>query len=106
MAYIYEVSFDIRSNQLSQLDIGAPLERVVGYLRTLLPSEPGYVTSRAMYSLDVPDKTNLVIQSVWETWEDLQNHKDLSLAEQKTLLEFAPHINNDALNVRVYQEIT
>ncbi len=52
MAYIYEVSFDIRSNQLSQLDIGAPLERVVGYLRTLLPSEPGYVTSRAMYSLD------------------------------------------------------
>ena len=106
MAYIYEVSFDIRSNQLSQLDIGAPLERVVGYLRTLLPSEPGYVTSRAMYLFDVPDKTNLVIQSVWETWEDLQNHKNPSLAEQKTLSEFAPHINNDALNVRVYQEIT
>ena len=45
MAYIYEVSFDINKNQMSQLQIGQPLERVLGYLRTLLPGEPGYVTS-------------------------------------------------------------
>lgn len=106
MAYVYDVSFDIQTDQMSQIEIGAPLERVIGYLRTLLPSEPGYVTSRAMYSLDVPDKTILVIQSVWETWEDLKNHKDSSLAEQKTLVEFGPHIKDDALTAHIYEEIT
>ena len=106
MAYIYEVSFDIPTDQISQLEIGTPLERVIGYLRTMLPSEPGYITSRAMYSIDVPDNTNLVIQCVWETWEDLKNHKDSSLAEQKTLLEFGPHIKDDALIAHIYEEIT
>jgi len=106
MAYIYEVSFDIRNDQLTQLQIGAPLERVIGYLRSLLPSEPGYVTSRAMYSLDLPDSTNLVIESIWETWEDLENHKDSRLVEQKSLTEFGTHINEDALKVRVYEEVT
>jgi len=106
MAYIYEVSFDISKDQLSQLEIGAPLERVIGYLRTLLPGESGYVTSRAMYSMDDPDKTNLVIQSVWERWDDLKDHKNSSLAEQKTLTEFGPHISEDALKVRVYEEVT
>lgn len=106
MAYIYEVRFDINKNQMSQLEIGAPLERVLGYLRTLLPGEPGYVTSRAMYSMDDPDNTNLVVQSVWERWEDLENHKNSTLAEQKTLTEFGPHINEDALKVRIYEEVT
>lgn len=105
MAYIYEVRFNVSKNQMSQLEIGAPLERVIGYLRTLLPGEPGYVTSRAMYSLDDPDTTNLVIQSVWERWEDLRNHKESSLAEQKTLTEFGPHLNGDALKVRIYEEV-
>jgi hypothetical protein len=106
MAYIYEVSFDINNNQMSQLQIGQPLERVLGYLRTLLPGEPGYVTSRAMYSIDNLDKTNLVVQSVWEMWNDLENHKNSSLAEQKALAEFAPHISQDALKVRIYEEVT
>jgi len=106
MAYIYEVSFDIDKDQMSQLQIGQPLERVLGYLRTLLPGEPGYVTSRAMYSLDDPDNTNLVVQSVWERWEDLKNHKDSSLAEQKTLTEFASQIDPEALKVRIYEEVT
>jgi hypothetical protein len=106
VAYIYEVSFDINKNQMSQLEIGQPLERVLGYLRTLLPGEPGYVTSRAMYSMDDPDNTNLVVQSVWEMWDDLENHKNSSLAEQKALTEFAPHISQDALKVRIYEEVT
>jgi hypothetical protein len=106
MAYIYEVSFDINKNQMSQLVIGQPLERVIGYLRTLLPGEPGYVTSRAMYSMDDPDNTKLVIQSVWEMWDDLENHKNSSLAEQKAFTEFAPHISKDSLKVRIYEEIT
>ena len=106
MAYIYEVSFDINKNQMSQLQIGQPLERVLGYLRTLLPGEPGYVTSRAMYSIDDPDNTDLVIQSVWEMWGDFESHKNSTLAEQKVLTEFAPHINKDALKVRIYEEVT
>lgn len=106
MAYIYEVSFDISKDQLTQLEIGAPLERVIGYLRSLLPSEPGYVTSRAMHSLDMPDSTNLVIESIWETWEDLENHKNSHLVEQKSLTEFGSHISEDALKVRIYEEIT
>ncbi|MGD8406798.1 MAG: hypothetical protein PVJ21_24280 [Anaerolineales bacterium] len=106
MAYIYEVSFDINKKQMSQLQIGQPLERVLGYLRTLLPGEPGYVTSRAMYSIDNPDNTYLVVQSVWERWEDLENHKNSTLAEQKTLTEFASHINEEALRVRIYEEVT
>lgn len=106
MAYIYEVSFDINKKQMSQLQIGQPLERVLGYLRTLLPGEPGYVTSRAMYSIDDPDNTNLVVQSVWERWEDLANHKNSTLAEQKALTEFAPHINEEALRVRIFEEVS
>ncbi len=92
MAYVYEVSFDIQADQMSQLEIGAPLERVIGYLRTLLPSEPGFVTSRAMYSIGVPDKTNLVIQSVWERWEDLENHKIFPWPSTKRWLNLA-HIS-------------
>jgi hypothetical protein len=106
MAYIYEVSFEINKNQMSQLEIGAPLERVIGYLRTLLPGEPGYVTSRAMYSINDLDNTNLVIQSVWERWDDLEIHKNSTLAEQKSLIEFTPHINEDALRVCIYEEVT
>ena len=106
MAYIYEVSFDINKNQMSQLQIGQPLERVLGYLRTLLPGEPGYITSRAMYSIDDPDNTDLVIQSVWETWGDFESHKNSTFAEQKVLTEFAPHINKEALKVRIYEEVT
>lgn len=106
MAYIYEVSFAINKDQMSQLEIGQPLERVIGYLRALLPGEPGYVTSRAMYSMDDPDNTNLIIQSVWEIWDDLENHKNSALAEQKALTEFAPHISQEALTVRIYEEVT
>ena len=47
--------------------------------------------------MDDPDNTKLVIQSVWEMWDDLENHKNSALAEQKALTEFAPHISQEAL---------
>ena len=42
MAYTYEISFHIASRQMDELSIGHALERGLGYLKTLLPSEPGF----------------------------------------------------------------
>jgi hypothetical protein len=105
MAYTYQIGFDIRPDQMSELEIGASLERVLGYLRTLLPGEAGHITSRAMHSLDREDKVDLVFESVWETWEDLEAHRQSSLAEDKVLIEFEPHVSLEGLSVRVYEEV-
>lgn len=105
MAYTYQVSFDIRHEQMEQLHIGAALEKVIGYLRTLLPNEPGFITARAWYSLDTTDKTHLIVQSTWDQWEDLQEHQSSGLAEQKVLAEFEPHIEIDDLTVNIYEEV-
>ena len=105
MAYIYQVSFDIKPNQMNELEIGASLERVLSYLRALLPSEPGYIASRAIYSLDIIDKTELAFQSVWEAWDDLDAHRTSSLAEVKVLTEFQPHVSLEDLSVHIYEEV-
>ncbi len=105
MAYIYEVSFNIRPDQMDELQIGASLERVLGYLRVLLPNEPGHISSRAMYSLDLSDRTHLVVESVWDAWDDLEAHRKFSLAENKVLTEFEPHVALEDLTVRIYDEV-
>jgi len=105
MAYIHEVHFDIESDQIEQLQIGASLDRVLGYLRVLLPGEPGYITSRAMYSLDREGLIRIVFQSVWEAWEDLTAHRDSALAEDKILQEFEPHVDVEDLTVQLYEEV-
>jgi hypothetical protein len=105
MAYIYQVCFDIRPDQMSELEIGASLERVLGYLRALLPSQPGYVTSQAMSSLSDPDKTHLIVQSVWDSWAELEGHRRSSLAEDKVLNEFQPHVSLQDMSVCIYQEV-
>lgn len=105
MAYVYQVMFDIPAEQMDQLEIGASLERVLGYLRTLLPSEPGFITARAMFSLDVPQGTHLVFQSVWDLWDDLSSHRHSSLLEDKILKEFEPHVPLENLVSHVYEEV-
>jgi hypothetical protein len=105
MAYIYQVGFDIRPDQMSELEIGSSLERVLGYLRTLLPSEPGYISARALYSLGLPDTTHLVFESSWETWENLENHRQSELSETKVLDEFEPHVSMEHLTVHLYGEV-
>ena len=105
MAYIYQVTFDIQPDQMSQLEIGASLERALGYLRTLLPNEAGYVTSRSMSSLDMPGKTHLVVESEWESWDDLESHRRSSLVENKVLSEFEPHVTLEDLAVHIYEEV-
>jgi quinol monooxygenase YgiN len=105
MAYVYQVSFDIQPDQMSELQIGASLERVLGYLRSLLPNETGFVTARAMYSLDLPDATHLVFESTWESWEDLVAHRQSELAEAKVLVEFEPHVSTEHLVAHVFEEV-
>jgi hypothetical protein len=105
VAYIYQVSYDIRPEQISELRVGASLERVLAYLRTLLPGQPGHITSRAYYSLDMPGTTHLIFQSVWEAWDDLEAHRGSALAENKVLTKFQPHVTLEDLVVRIYEEV-
>ncbi len=105
MAYTYQVSFEIEREQSEELRIGTALEKILGYLRTLLPNQPGFISARALYSLDMPDKTHLVVQSVWNEWEDLQAHRASGLAEQKVLSEFEPHVALEDLSVHIYEEV-
>ncbi len=105
MAYVYQISFDIRPAQMNELEIGASLERVLAYLRALLPGEVGYITSRVMSSLDYPDWTHVIVQSVWDVWEDLARHRQSSLAENKVLSEFEPHVALEDLSMHAYEEV-
>lgn len=105
MAYIYQVRLDILPEQMSEPQRGAALRRVLGYLRTRLPSMPGYMTSRAMDSLDLADRTELIFQSVWRSWEDLDAHRRSSLEESKVLAEFQSQGAIESLTVRIYEEV-
>jgi hypothetical protein len=105
MAYIYEVGFDIKPDQMTELEIGSSLERVLGYLRTLLPAERGFITSRSMRSIGLPERIHLVFQSVWEEWEDVERHRKSSLSEDKVLKEFEPHVALKDLTSRIYEEV-
>lgn len=105
MAYVYEVSFDIDSNKMNQLKIGSSLQRVLGYIRTLLPSEDGYITSRALYSLESDETTHVIFQSEWQAWEDLDQHIKSSMMENKILKEFDPHVKLEHLQGRTFNEV-
>ena len=105
MAFYYEVSFNLESEQLADLKIGKSLERVIGYLRVLLPSQSGFISASGMQEVNAQGKPNLVFLSEWETWEDLEAHLQSSLVEDKILLEFDPHIQSEHLVKRVYREI-
>ena len=105
MAYVYRIGFDIEREQLTQLEIGSSLERVLGYLRTLLPSEKGFVEARAMRTVETEPRIHLVFESTWQRWDDLVAHRESSLAEDKVLTEFEPHVALEDLASRVYEEV-
>ncbi len=105
MAYIYQVSFTIQPAELPQLEIGAPLQRTLAYLRALLPSFDGFVNARAAYSLDDPQQVRIEFASVWDTWAQLKAHGESGLAENKVLAEFSPHMQIENLASRVYAEV-
>ncbi len=105
MAYVYEVSFDIPDDQAPQLRVGASVQRVLAYLRSLLPNIQGYVTTRAMYSLTDEPNIRLVFQSVWDDAEHLNRHLHSRMEEQTVMLEFAPNARIENLEARVYEEL-
>jgi hypothetical protein len=105
MAYFYQISFDIHTEDMNELQIGGSLERTLGYLRALLPIEPGYITVRAARSIDVENHIHLQVESEWETWQDLKQHRASSLSEDKVLREFEPHVKLEDLTVRVFEEV-
>lgn len=104
MGYVYQVSFSLRPDQMRQLEMGGPVERVLSYLRARLPSEPGYLTSRGMVSLDIPDCNLVIFNSVWESWGDLDIHRKTGLLETKTLEEFG-HLKDEDLTIHVFKEV-
>ena len=105
MAYIYNISFDIQADQMSEIKIGGSLERVLGYLRTLLPGEQGYITSRALFSINEGSLRHIIFLSEWQTWEDISKHKQSNLIEDKILNEFSPHIQWENLKIQLFAEI-
>jgi hypothetical protein len=105
MGYSYQIEFDIHPDQMSQLEIGEALERVLGYLKTLLPNEPGHITSRAMFSVNDPETTHMIFESIWETWAFLEAHRSSALSENKVLQEFQPHVSMEHLQVRTFEEV-
>lgn len=105
MAYFYEVSFDLHKGEIDELEMGHSLQRVLGFLKVNLPGQTGHVTSSAMYSVDDPEKTRIVFMSEWNTWEDVVNHCESTLFEDKVLTEFGPQITPDRLVHRFYAEV-
>lgn len=105
MAFTYLIHFKIKHEDMSQLKIGSSLERTLGYLRTLLPSEEGFITARAMHTLQSEDPVRLILESTWDTWDDLKRHLDSSLAEDKILKEFEPHVELEDLTTRIYEDV-
>jgi len=105
MAYIYEVSFFLDRDQQEQLSIGRSFEKVIGYMRVLLPDQPGYISARAYYEVNPSAKSRVIFFSEWENWDDCSTHVQSSVVEDKVLLEFNPHIQDEHLEKRIYREV-
>lgn len=105
MPYVYEVTFDITPEQMTQLEIGHSLERLVGYLKIRLPVQPGFVFADAWYSVDDPAKTRVVARSEWSDWVDVEEHRKSSIVEDHLFEEFDPHVNKDNVTIRTYAEV-
>ena len=105
MPYVYEVSFDIAPDQMTQLEIGHSLERLVGYMKIRLPVQPGFVFADAWYSVDDPAKTRVITRSEWSDWTDVEGHRNSSMLEEQLFVEFDPHVNKDNITIRTYAEV-
>ena len=105
MPYLYEVSFPIRPDQMSEVEVGRSLERLVGYMKIRLPVQEGFVFADAWYSVDDPEKTRIVAWSEWSEWSDLESHRKSSILEDHLFEEFEPHISQEDITVRAYAEV-
>jgi hypothetical protein len=105
MPYVYEVSFDLPPDRMADIEIGHSLERLVGYMKTRLPSQRGFVYTHAVYSVDDPDAIRVVVRSEWSDWSDVKLHKQSELLEDSLFQEFEPHIAKEDITIRTYAEV-
>jgi hypothetical protein len=105
MPYVYEVSFEIEPEQMSQLEIGQSLERLVGYMKIRLPAQPGFMFADAWYSVDDPARTRIIARSEWSDWPDVEEHRRSTLMEDHLFEQFEPHVNKDNVTIRTYAEV-
>ena len=105
MPYVYEVSFDIDPKNVGELEVGNALERTSSYLKARLPGRHGFISGGAEYSVDDPNTTRIVFRSEWSDWEDVENHRDSTLLEDKVLQEFNPNMNIGTVSTRVYAKV-
>jgi hypothetical protein len=102
---MYEVSFNIEPKILSKDEISVSLEKVLGYMKVLFPSQDGYMDARAFFSLNEKENTYVTCISEWEFWEDLEHHRNSRFSEDKVLEEFGPDIKEKDLIIRIYEEV-
>ena len=105
MPYAYEVAFEITPSQMTELEIGRSLERLVGYLKIRLPVEKGFVYAHAVYSVDDPGATRVVMRSEWSDWPDVVRHRASTIVEDKVFEEFDPHVSPESITTRTYAEV-
>jgi hypothetical protein len=103
---MYEVTFDIPREKMTELEIGQSLEKLVGYMKIRLPAQRGFVFADAFYSVDDKDKIHVVTRSEWSDWTDLENHCNSSaLVEDRVFEHFDPHIAQADITIRKYAEV-
>ncbi len=106
MAYVYQISFDIPYQQFDEMRIGESVQTALAYMKALLPNEPGYISSRAMYSLSHGDYTHIYFQSIWEDWDSLLQHRSESRLNEGDLInEFQIKVKMSNLETHVFEEI-
>ena len=105
MPYVYELTFDIPSEGIAEIDrVGASLDRVVAYLRAIVPDFEGYMGSRAMFSIDKPDAVTVRFETVWEGWRDAEGHIRSAYQPAKVFEHFG-YVDPQTMNIRIYQEV-
>lgn len=106
MSYIYQTTFDIRSEDVDEVRVGKSLDTSLAYLKAFLPNEPGFINARAMISLSHDDRAHLIIESVWDDWETLAEHIEKSpFAEPRILPKFDLKIKPLDLKTSIYEEV-
>lgn len=106
MPYIYLTVFDIESRDLDQLEIGRSMQLSLAYLKAFLANEPGFINSRAMYSLSDKEIVHIMFESTWEDWASLSNHREKSpFAEEKMLHQFELKVYPFNVAADIYEEI-
>ena len=106
MTYIYQTSFDLRSEDTDQLRIGKSVATSLAWLKAFLPGEPGFVNARAMVSMVQNDNSHVIFETGWDDWEALEIHlKNSAYAEQKMLKNFELDVQPIDLTTAIYEEV-